>query len=65
MSYADGKLTLTADEFVWKCCIDLDGEKCIADNAFDLFPGIPKVIPWEGDLPVVCGMGNKFANSGK
>lgn len=65
MSYADGRLTLTADEFVWKCCIDLDGEKCIADNAFDLFPGIPKVIPWEGDLPVVCGMGNKFANSGK
>lgn len=32
--------------FVWGVCLDLDGERPLADNFFDLFPGRPHSIPW-------------------
>lgn len=31
----------TSDAFVWGACLDIDGESPIADNCFDLLPGIP------------------------
>ena len=65
ISCENGKLTLVSDEFVWKCCIDVNGEKNIADNAFDLFPGIPKTIPWQGEAPTVCASGNQFLTAGE
>ncbi|MDD3153610.1 MAG: hypothetical protein PHS41_01990 [Victivallaceae bacterium] len=39
-----GGVELTSPDYVWKCCIDLDGEREIADNAFDLYPGIPRFV---------------------
>ena len=55
-----GKLTLLSDKFVWKCCLDVNGRTDIADNAFDLFPGIPKIIDWQGDAPTVQATGNSY-----
>lgn len=61
----DGTLTLCADCFVWKACLDLDGESDLPDNAFDLFPGIPKKLPYSGNaLPVISACGNSFIGDG-
>ena len=52
--------TFTAPAFVWGVCLDLDGESAVADNIFDLLPGIPHTIPWptgEAD-PKVLRTGN-------
>ncbi len=37
--------------FVWGVCLDLDGDAPLADNFFDLYPGIPYRIPWRGKQP--------------
>ena len=60
MSLRNGKLKLTSETFVWKLCLDLDGERPLPDNAFDLLPGIPKMLPWTGALPEVLATGNAF-----
>lgn len=39
----------TADTFVWGICLDIDGDADVADNAFDLLPGIAYAIPWHGE----------------
>ena len=36
----------TSDTFAWRVCLDLDGEHPLADNFFDIYPGIPTVLPW-------------------
>ncbi len=38
-----------ADRFVWGVCLDIEGDADAPDNAFDLLPGIPYVLPWPGD----------------
>lgn len=50
-----------ADVFVWKVCLDVDGEADLPDNAFDLLPGIPYEIPWppEKALPAVVAVGSR------
>ena len=63
MELGDGKLTLTSEAFVWKLCLDLDGERQLPDNAFDLLPGIPKVLPWSGALPKVLATGNAYGSA--
>jgi hypothetical protein len=47
--------------FVWKVCLDVDGEAEPADNAFDLLPGIPHEIPWppKQALPAVLTTGSR------
>ena len=60
MNLKDGKLTLLSDKFVWKCCLDINGRSDIADNAFDLLPGVEKVIGWQGELPQIAATGNAF-----
>jgi beta-mannosidase len=60
LTLENGRLTLLADQFVWKCCLDTDGRKDLPDNAFDLFPGIAKTIPWCGEMPEIRAMGNHF-----
>ncbi len=53
-------LTLRAEAFVWGVCLDLDGELALADNAFDLLPGIAHTIPWPDALgdPRIVATGN-------
>jgi len=47
----DGVLTLESPVFAWGVCLDLDGELPLADNCFDLLPGIPYAVPWPDGLP--------------
>ena len=66
MECGNGILTLCADCFVWKLCLDVDGETTMPDNAFDLFPGIPKRLEWNGNVaPVIRWSGNLFMEDGR
>jgi beta-mannosidase len=40
------QVIFTSDTFAWRVCLDLDGEHPLADNFFDIYPGIPTVLPW-------------------
>lgn len=42
-----GKAIFTSRTFVWGVCLDLAGRKLMPDNFFDVYPGIPHVIPWK------------------
>ncbi len=57
-----GRAIFTSDTFVWGVCLDLDGSKPTPDNFFDVYPGIPHVIPWKGaGRPEVKFVGNLSA----
>jgi beta-mannosidase len=45
-----GKAIFTSDTFVWRVCIDLEGKEPLADNFFDIYPGIPTVLAWPDNL---------------
>ncbi|MFM8716931.1 MAG: hypothetical protein ACKOF3_09155, partial [Spartobacteria bacterium] len=49
----------TSDTFAWRVCLDLDGEHPLADNFFDIYPGIPTVLPWPEKFsnPKILSMG--------
>ncbi len=55
------KAVFSSPTFVWAVCLDVDGEKPIADDIFDLLPGIEYEVAWPSDqpLPAVqrCGSG--------
>lgn len=53
-------ITLQSDVFVWGVCLDLTDESSVADNAFDLLPGIPVTLPWSAVLgtPYIYAVGN-------
>lgn len=54
-----GKAVFASDTFVWGVCLDLDGRKPMPDNFFDVYPGIPHVIPWRSSRkPEVRFVGN-------
>jgi hypothetical protein len=54
-----GKAIFKSDTFVWGVCLDLDGKELMPDNFFDVYPGIPHVIPWKGSQqPKVRFVGN-------
>ena len=42
-----------SEVFALAVCIDLDGEEPLADNFFDLMPGISYSIPWNKPTPPV------------
>lgn len=46
--------------YVWSLSIDLDGEKDLPDNNFDLIPNLEYSIPWPKDeeLPLIVKTGN-------
>ena len=46
VSRQDESVVFRADTFVWGVCLDIDGDAGLADNVFDLLPGIPYAIPW-------------------
>lgn len=43
----DGEAVFESDVYAWGVCVDIDGEAPVADNCFDLFPGVPYHIPWD------------------
>jgi beta-mannosidase len=43
----DGVARFQSDVFVLGVCLDLDGETALADNFFDLFPGMTHELPWD------------------
>lgn len=45
--------------FVWGVCLDLDGERPMGDNFFDLYPGLAHRVRWpHAQMPVILGTGN-------
>jgi beta-mannosidase len=56
----DGRAIFESTTFAWRVCLDLDGEKPLPDNFFDVLPGIPTVLYWPADLgtPRVLRVGN-------
>ncbi len=55
-----GKAIFESQTFAWRVCLDLDGERPLPDNFFDLLPGIPYALDWPDDLgePTVLRVGN-------
>lgn len=47
-----GQLRLRSDAFAWAVCLDDAGEKPLADNYFDLLPGIEYAVAWPDGWPV-------------
>jgi len=55
----NGLAIFTSPTYVWGVCLDLDGEHPLADNLFDLYPGMEYAIPWSGTTqPKVLWTGN-------
>lgn len=61
-----GKAIFTSDTFAWRVCLDLDGEQPLADNFFDVYPGIPTVLPWLEEFckPKILRIGGSHGNAG-
>lgn len=51
-----------SDKFAWGVCIDLQGDRALDDNFFDLWPGMEHRIAWPKDepLPTVLHIGNQI-----
>jgi beta-mannosidase len=60
VSVSGGKAVFTSHTFAWRVCIDLDGERPLDDNFFDVYPGIPTVLEWPETLgvPRILKLGN-------
>jgi len=46
VTVAAGRARFTSPVFVLGVCLDLDGEAALADNFFDVWPGITYELPW-------------------
>jgi beta-mannosidase len=58
----NGQATFTSKAFAWRVCLDLDGDRKLADNFFDVFPGQPYTIPWSGRTPPrILFVGNQMS----
>lgn len=54
-----GVAIFESDTFCWGVCLDLEGEEPLADNFFDVWPGVPHAISWAGsEPPRVLRVGN-------
>ncbi|MCE5257896.1 MAG: hypothetical protein LLG44_02420 [Chloroflexi bacterium] len=56
----EGACVFTSPVYVWAVCLDPNGDTGVADDMFDLLPGIPYRIPWSQDkeLPQIVRCGN-------
>ena len=56
----DGKAVFTSKTFAWRVCLDLDGERALPDNFFDVYPGVATVLDWPKTLgpPRIIRVGN-------
>jgi beta-mannosidase len=62
----NGEAVFESDSFAWGVCIDLDGDRPLADNFFDVWPGIPHRLPWsEARAPRVLHVGNALRGTGR
>jgi beta-mannosidase len=64
MSVSDGVLTLRSEVFCWGVCLDAEGDRPVADNVFDLLPGISYHLPWNTSAlgePRLVRLGNRDA----
>ena len=54
------RAVFSAEAFVWGVTLDEDGGRPVADDVFDLIPGVPYSVPWpeNEDLPRVQRTGN-------
>jgi len=61
LELAGGELVVSSERFAWAVCLDVEGELPLADNCFDLIPGLPYVMPWDERLPApaVVRMGSR------
>jgi beta-mannosidase len=56
---AKGQAVFESATFVWGVCLNLDGETPLADNFFDVYPGVPYTIPCQDKRrPTVIRVGN-------
>ena len=56
---ADGVARFSSAVFVWGVCLDLEGETPLADNFFDLYPGMTHAVPWpHAQPPRILHVGN-------
>ena len=60
MKLVNEKAVFTSRTFAWRVCLDLDGEQALADNFFDVYPGIPTVLEWPKKFgaPKILRIGN-------
>jgi len=59
VTVADGVATFTSPVFAWAVRLDLSGEMRLADDGFDLYPGLPHRIAWpHADAPRIVDVGN-------
>jgi len=59
VSLEKGIATFHSATFAWGLALDLDGDAQLADNFFDLYPGVAYRIPWAGaQAPRILGIGN-------
>ncbi|MFQ5805965.1 MAG: hypothetical protein ACE5I3_05900 [Phycisphaerae bacterium] len=49
---AESGLRLWCDRLAWAVCLDAEGEHALADNYFDLIPGVERFVPWPADVPL-------------
>jgi beta-mannosidase len=59
----DDSITLSSDVFAWGVCLDVDGDQPLADNCFDLLPGVPYTVAWAKELgePSIKYVGSRDA----
>ena len=55
-----GKAVFSSDTFAWRVCLDLDGDRPLSDNFFDILPGVPVELDWPARLgePKILRVGN-------
>jgi beta-mannosidase len=59
----EGSVTFESQAFVWGVTLDIDGDKPIQDNCFDLLPGVPYTIAWDETVygkPEILKIGNSL-----
>jgi beta-mannosidase len=58
------RAVFSSPAFVWGVCLDPSGEQGLADDVFDLLPGIEWTVPWDvaRELPRVAYTGNAGAS---
>jgi beta-mannosidase len=65
VSVRGGKAIFRSAAFAWGVCIDLEGERALSDNFFDVYPDEPYAIAWsEADPPRVRFVGNLVDGAG-